>query len=272
MVHHTLRNSNTSYSHTGSFSKISANLYLQRKFGQFFLDVYVPITLFVVVSWGSFWIEITAAPARVTLGVTVMLTTVTTARSAREKLPQVSYMHALDIWIVVAVFFIFASTIEYVAVNYIYFREKRHLLKKNKRMKSQRRHKMAKQFNDSISDCDDESSSKSNQKQNGHLNNDLTINSSEIYIPHLNYKTHDYQSKQNTLKEAFTFIGKKLFNVFKRQHCSNTSKFRSIEGCEEIAYEIDRKCRFIFPISYIMFNITYWLFLIVYPKEIGYDF
>ncbi|CAG2111651.1 unnamed protein product, partial [Medioppia subpectinata] len=54
-----------------------------------------------------------------------MLTLVTSAKSARDKLPRVSYIHALDIWIIVCTIFIFASLVEYATVNFIYHKEKR---------------------------------------------------------------------------------------------------------------------------------------------------
>ncbi|KAK6035749.1 hypothetical protein COOONC_26746 [Cooperia oncophora] len=40
-------------------------------------QIYLPSTLLVVVSWVSFWLERTAVPARVTLGVTTLLTMTT---------------------------------------------------------------------------------------------------------------------------------------------------------------------------------------------------
>ena len=44
-------------------------------------------------------IAIPAAPARVTLAMTTLLTLVTSAKSSREKIPKMSYITALDIWI-----------------------------------------------------------------------------------------------------------------------------------------------------------------------------
>ena len=44
-------------------------------------------------------IEIPAAPARVTLAMTTLLTLVTSAKNSREKIPKMSYITALDIWI-----------------------------------------------------------------------------------------------------------------------------------------------------------------------------
>ncbi len=101
LKNYTLNHVKSIYSHTGTFSKLVATFKLKREFGHFILDIYIPSIFFVISSWTSFWIEIPAAPARVTLGITTMLTLVTSAKTTRDKLPRVSYIHALDIWIIV---------------------------------------------------------------------------------------------------------------------------------------------------------------------------
>jgi hypothetical protein len=64
----TLLKSVSQFKQTGNFSKVIVRFEVARRFGQFLLDVYIPTILFVITSWISFWIEIPAAPARVTLG------------------------------------------------------------------------------------------------------------------------------------------------------------------------------------------------------------
>ena len=91
------------YKMTGSFSKLVATFTLEREFGHFMFDIYIPCILFVISSWTSFWVEIPAAPARVTLGITTMLTLVTSAKEARAKIPRVSYIHALDVWLMMCI-------------------------------------------------------------------------------------------------------------------------------------------------------------------------
>jgi anionic glutamate receptor len=50
---------------------------LARQFSSYLIQVYIPSTMLVIVSWVSFWLDRTAVPARVTLGVTTLLTMTT---------------------------------------------------------------------------------------------------------------------------------------------------------------------------------------------------
>ena len=58
-----------------------------------------------------------AVPARITLGVTTVLTMVTQLSGARTNLPKVSYPKAMDVWVATCMFFVFAALIEYAFVN-----------------------------------------------------------------------------------------------------------------------------------------------------------
>ncbi|RCN29785.1 Neurotransmitter-gated ion-channel transmembrane region [Ancylostoma caninum] len=87
-------------------------------FCYYLAQVYVPSTLLVIVSWVSFWLDRNAVPARVTLGVTTLLTMTTQAASINNSLPAVSYIKAVDVWIGVCLAFIFATVLEYAFVSY----------------------------------------------------------------------------------------------------------------------------------------------------------
>uniref|UniRef100_A0A914Z9L0 Neurotransmitter-gated ion-channel transmembrane domain-containing protein n=1 Tax=Panagrolaimus superbus TaxID=310955 RepID=A0A914Z9L0_9BILA len=75
--------------------------------------------MLVIVSWVSFWLDRNAVPARVTLGVTTLLTITTQASGINAKLPPVSYVKAVDLWIGACMTFIFTALLEFAAVTYI---------------------------------------------------------------------------------------------------------------------------------------------------------
>lgn len=55
-------------------SCLSVRLSLRRAIGHHLVQSYLPSILIVVISWVSFWLDVDAIPARVTLGVTTLLT------------------------------------------------------------------------------------------------------------------------------------------------------------------------------------------------------
>ncbi|CAD0206232.1 unnamed protein product [Chrysodeixis includens] len=68
-------------------------------------------------SWISFWIKPEAIPARVTLGVTSLLTLATQNTQSQQSLPPVSYVKAIDVWMSSCSVFVFLSLFEFAVVN-----------------------------------------------------------------------------------------------------------------------------------------------------------
>jgi Neurotransmitter-gated ion-channel transmembrane region len=101
----------------GSFPCLEIRFILRRDIGYFLIQVYVPSILIVILSWVSFWINVEGSPARVSLGLLTVLTTTTMSAGARASLPRVSYIKAIDVWMIVCLIFVFASLIEYAVVN-----------------------------------------------------------------------------------------------------------------------------------------------------------
>ena len=60
--------------------------------------------MLVIVSWVSFWLDPNAVPARVSLGVTTLLTMSTQTASINNSLPPVAYTKAIDVWTGVSYF------------------------------------------------------------------------------------------------------------------------------------------------------------------------
>lgn len=64
--------------------------HLERQMGYYLIQMYIPSLLIVILSWVSFWINMDAAPARVGLGITTVLTMTTQSAGSRASLPKVS--------------------------------------------------------------------------------------------------------------------------------------------------------------------------------------
>ena len=86
--------------------------------GYYMIQVFIPSSLIVVMSWVSFWLNRGAAPARVGLGVTTVLTMTTLINSVNAALPKISYMKSIDIYMFVCFFMVFGALIEYACVGY----------------------------------------------------------------------------------------------------------------------------------------------------------
>ncbi|KAE8739096.1 hypothetical protein FOCC_FOCC015405 [Frankliniella occidentalis] len=66
-----------SKTNTGEYSCLKVDLLFKREFSYYLIQIYIPCCMLVIVSWVSFWLDQSAVPARVSLGVTTLLTMAT---------------------------------------------------------------------------------------------------------------------------------------------------------------------------------------------------
>ncbi|XP_014720170.1 gamma-aminobutyric acid receptor subunit theta [Equus asinus] len=113
---------------TGSYVRLILRFLVQRKVTSYLVQIYWPTILTTVVSWISFWMNYESSAARVTVGLTSMLILNAINSHLWDKLPQVSCIKAIDIYMVVCLFFVFLSLLEYVHINYLFYsrRPRRH--------------------------------------------------------------------------------------------------------------------------------------------------
>uniref|UniRef100_A0A3Q3D9T8 Glycine receptor, alpha 4b n=1 Tax=Hippocampus comes TaxID=109280 RepID=A0A3Q3D9T8_HIPCM len=128
----------TKHYNTGKFTCIEVKFYLERQMGYYLIQMYIPSLLTVILSWVSFWINMDAAPARVGLGITTVLTMTTQSSGSRASLPKVSYVKAIDIWMAVCLLFVFAALLEYAAVNFV-SRQHKEFFRLRKKLREQER-------------------------------------------------------------------------------------------------------------------------------------
>ncbi|XP_076048134.1 glycine receptor subunit alpha-4-like [Oratosquilla oratoria] len=104
---------------TGNFTCLEIIFTFKRRLGYYLFHTYIPTCLIVIMSWISFWIRPEAVPARVTLGVTSLLTLSTQHANSQKSLPPVSYIKAIDVFMSSCTVFVFFSLMEYALVNVV---------------------------------------------------------------------------------------------------------------------------------------------------------
>ncbi|XP_064602547.1 glycine receptor subunit alpha-2-like isoform X2 [Liolophura sinensis] len=102
---------------TGNYSCLKAIFHISRRIEVYLVQTYLPSVLIVVLSWVNFWIDHRATPARVSLGLLCVLTMTTQSTGVQAKLPRVSYIKAMDVWLYVCLVFVFGALLEYALVN-----------------------------------------------------------------------------------------------------------------------------------------------------------
>lgn len=65
-----------------------ATFHLERSLQYYLIQMYIPSSLIVVVSWLSFWLTASSVPGRISLGVLTVLTMTTQSSSVNASLPR----------------------------------------------------------------------------------------------------------------------------------------------------------------------------------------
>ncbi|XP_035697889.1 glycine receptor subunit alpha-2-like isoform X1 [Branchiostoma floridae] len=206
---------------TGSYSRMRAEFTLERQMGYYMIQTYVPTILIVILSWVSFWINIEAAPARVALGITTVLTMTTQSSGSSGAKPKVSYVKAIDIWMAVCLMFVFAALIEFAAVNFA-SRQDKEVARRRQKMKQKQEEK--------------EKAKNLNRKK-------------------ANYSGYSVGGQQ--LSKA-TERGSQGENKDQTKNGGSIEKPVNPTEFLDKAKKIDSMSRIIFPCAFLLFNAIYW--------------
>ncbi|XP_055942951.1 glycine receptor subunit alpha-3-like [Argiope bruennichi] len=96
---------------------LDVNIILVRRLTGSIINIYAPSSLITAVSWVTFWLRLEAAPARVSLSITSLLTLCTQVQFNKSQLPPLNYITAVDIWLFVCIFLVFSTLVEF-AISY----------------------------------------------------------------------------------------------------------------------------------------------------------
>ncbi|XP_068186484.1 gamma-aminobutyric acid receptor subunit rho-3a isoform X2 [Antennarius striatus] len=210
------------------YNRLYINFILRRHIFFFMLQTYFPTMLMVMLSWVSFWIDRRAVPARVSLGITTVLTMSTIITGVSASMPQVSYVKAVDIYLWASFLFVFLSVIEYAAVNYFTTVEEMRKLKKAK-IPSAYNASQAMAF-------------------------DGCFHDNEIELTSMAEVSSTANTERNTQARNSTVSAPAEGTRLRRKHpVKNNLRFIMSNS-----YMIDSYSRVLFPLAYLLFNIIYW--------------
>ncbi|WKY09629.1 hypothetical protein Q1695_002186 [Nippostrongylus brasiliensis] len=101
---------------SGNYSCLMARFFLHRELGFHIAQTYIPTTICVVFSWISVWLPEEFVEGRIFVSLTVFLTLSAESNSAKEELPKVSYIKAIDIWFGFTSVFVFVTMMQALTV------------------------------------------------------------------------------------------------------------------------------------------------------------
>ncbi|XP_061163867.1 glycine receptor subunit alpha-2-like [Saccostrea echinata] len=188
-----------------NYSCIKLDLHMTRMNGFYFIHMYVPSILIVMLSWISFWLDIEATAARVSLGILTVLAM--TTQNNFTDIQHVSYVTAMNVWTAASLAFVFLAVVEYAYIN---VHTRKHIRKT----------------------MTNATSTISMNTTNHKINNNI------ITIPNVEAKSIQGSGKKYILN--------------------------NMDVDNKRGRRVDRYARFAFPICYILFNIVYWSFYMVW--------
>ncbi|XP_051505593.1 glycine receptor subunit beta-like isoform X2 [Myxocyprinus asiaticus] len=275
------------YAGTGYYTCVEVIFTLRRQVGFYMMGVYAPTLLIVVLSWLSFWINPDASAARVPLGtfsnhqsfhnikchtacdyirchhmpwsqihtisgILSVLSLSSECTSLASELPKVSYVKAIDIWLIACLLFGFASLVEYAVVQV--------MLNSPKRLEAERA-KIA-----------------SKEKAEGKTPAKNTINgmgSTPIHVTETRCKKV-CTSKSDLRSNDFSIVGSlprdfelsnfdcygkpiEVGSAFGKLQAKNNKKPPPPKPViPSAAKRVDLYARALFPFSFLFFNVIYW--------------
>ncbi|CAI5454153.1 unnamed protein product [Caenorhabditis angaria] len=96
----------------GIWNELTMTFVFSRRYGWYIFQAYIPTYLTIFISWISFCLGPKMIPARTMLGVNSLLALTFQFGNIMRNLPRVSYVKALDVWMLVCLTFVFSSLLE----------------------------------------------------------------------------------------------------------------------------------------------------------------
>ncbi|XP_013793317.2 gamma-aminobutyric acid receptor subunit beta-like [Limulus polyphemus] len=240
---------------TGIYQRLSLSFELKRNIGYFIFQTYLPSILIVMLSWVSFWINHEATSARVALGITTVLTMTTISTGVRSSLPRISYVKAIDIYLVMCFVFVFAALLEYAAVNYTFWGARA----KKKKTKEPEESETGFPKQEEIIQLQDVRMSPIPCLRNRNRACSSPSESEVRFPPSFRMSNLAHRFSYSSRAD---YGGRRKPKVLQSIRRGASALKASIPKIKDVN-KIDKYSRLVFPVSFLLFNAVYWCFYVL---------
>uniref|UniRef100_A0A1B0DRB5 Gamma-aminobutyric acid receptor alpha-like n=1 Tax=Phlebotomus papatasi TaxID=29031 RepID=A0A1B0DRB5_PHLPP len=258
----------TFFRREGEFSVLQVSFNLQRHAGYFLIQVYVPCILIVVLSWVGFWIHREATSDRVGLGITTVLTLSTISLDSRKDLPKVRYATALDWFLLMSFFYCIATLLEFAGVHYFTKVGSGEIPLDEDEWEDigEPVEKIGGRLSIQLDSPQRLLAARRRSSLICPIYNDTTLfRPAASKVSTMERTTQTDQPKAPKWKQLWLCIlGDDKFRRMRQREA--TRKDRSTRHVNSVSL-IDRVARVLFPLSFGMFNLMYWLVYVTYQED-----
>ncbi|XP_078347208.1 gamma-aminobutyric acid receptor subunit gamma-4-like isoform X3 [Oculina patagonica] len=253
---------------TGNYTVLTVTFPFKRRMGYYIIQVYIPCVFLVMLSWIVFWMRPDDSASRLTVGITTILTIVFLLGYTNGMLPKVSYVKGMDWYLMVCFTIIFLSLLECIIVDRLWRVEakKKEDEKKSGKMKKPK--------------------TKCSMKNTGGLNcryvsgvQILRPRKEEIGTQANNEDANRNQWEADEHEEIFHMIKDEYKHLSLDQVRPPFPTEAWAEGNKESAHydtvvrcfvkrnscpmnistKVDKASRVLFPLTFVVYNIAYWV-------------
>ncbi|CAF0789107.1 unnamed protein product [Rotaria sordida] len=227
-----------------NFSILRVDFVLKRHMGYYVIQVYIPSSMLVILSWVSFFIHREATADRVNIGVMTFLSLTYLSFDIKNHTAAVPYLTALDWFVVVTHAFSLASLLQFAFVHYFT--------------------KFG--YGDPSAYGPDSLDNVLSNEENVARSNSILRPS--IFLPRCsNINERKIQINKNPcLRNIYRFLRRFWFCISGNTKYKHSIRKRTSRFGINSRSELDVFARIAFPASFILFNILYWFYFLYFQN------
>uniref|UniRef100_A0A182IU33 Neurotransmitter-gated ion-channel transmembrane domain-containing protein n=1 Tax=Anopheles atroparvus TaxID=41427 RepID=A0A182IU33_ANOAO len=244
----------SSYNHSSARLEIT----LSREVKSYLLENYLPSTLFVSISWGSFVVVPEIVPGRMVLLVTTLLSLITMFDTVRNNSPDALELKCLEVWLISCTLFVFFALMEYFIVLFGIRYDKHWRV-----AKAQHASTVPPSITLQSAVTMAQSTMDTSRENGGLEHSTLKMAGSNKIQPqdHSKPSSASLSNIQDTVQNA-----QKVSSVMTRKRFRNVADVALMYAGSQRG-RLDQLSLVIFPVSFLIFTISYWTMYLTESKK-----